>query len=41
MIAVSIIAFFGGIASFLFGITLMGDGLKKLPVTSWNCSSIN
>ena len=30
MIAVSIIAFFGGIALFLFGITLMGDGLKKV-----------
>lgn len=30
MIAVSIIAFFGGIALFLFGITLMGDGLNKV-----------
>ncbi|MBQ9060863.1 MAG: Na/Pi cotransporter family protein [Firmicutes bacterium] len=30
MIIVSIIAFFGGIALFLFGITLMGDGLKKV-----------
>ena len=30
MLAVSIIAFFGGIALFLFGITLMGDGLNKV-----------
>ncbi|MBQ9015140.1 MAG: Na/Pi cotransporter family protein [Firmicutes bacterium] len=30
MIIVSVIAFFGGIALFLFGITLMGDGLKKV-----------
>ena len=30
VIVVSIIAFFGGIALFLFGITLMGDGLKKV-----------
>ena len=29
MLAVSIIAFFGGIALFLFGITLMGDGLRQ------------
>ena len=30
MLAVSIIAVFGGIALFLFGITLMGDGLNKV-----------
>lgn len=30
MSIVNIISFFGGIALFLFGITLMGDGLKKV-----------
>lgn len=39
--ASEIISLLGGIALFLFGMAIMGDGLKKSPEASWSWCCIS
>lgn len=32
----SVFSLLGGLALFLYGMNMMGDGLEKFPAVSWN-----
>lgn len=41
MSVADVISLLGGIALFLFGMSLMGEGLKRSPAAAWSWCSTN